>query len=49
VLTCLEDKCKPLTTQLVQAWKDLANIQLMRCLASAAVNKTAAADCFQVR
>lgn len=95
VLSCLEDKCQPLVTQLGKTWRELgacvralvfvfgpgvgtiwpvcrmpspdpvvcgrltsflthqppnnpaANINLLRCLASAAFNKTAAAVCFK--
>lgn len=49
VLGCLEYKCRGLTIQLTQTWNDFGNISLLRCLASAAVNKTAASDCFEVR
>ena len=48
VFQCLEAKCQPLVSQLGQAWRDLANINLLRCLANAAVNKTAASVCFDV-
>lgn len=47
VLKCLEDKCTPLVTQLGKAWRDIANINLLRCLAGAASNKTSAAICFK--
>ena len=47
VLNCLSDKCDPLLDSLAKSWKELANIQLLRCLASSAVNKTAASVCFE--
>lgn len=48
VMGCLEFKCRSLTIQLSQTWTDFNNISLMRCLAAANMNKTAAGDCFQV-
>lgn len=47
VLSCLEDKCEPFTTQLGKTWREIANISLLRCLANSAFNKTAAAVCFK--
>lgn len=46
VLSCLEDKCEPLVNQLGKSWRELANINLLRCLASSAFNKTEAGVCF---
>ncbi len=47
VLSCLEDKCEPFVTQLGKSWRELANINLLRCLTSSAFNKTAASVCFK--
>jgi len=46
VLSCLEDKCEPFVNQLGKSWRELANINLLRCLASSAFNKTQAGGCF---
>lgn len=46
VLSCLEDKCEPFVNQLGKSWRELANINLLRCLASSAFNKTEAGGCF---
>ena len=46
VLSCLEDKCEPFVNQLGKSWREIANINLLRCLASSAFNKTQAGACF---
>jgi hypothetical protein len=46
VLSCLKDKCEPFVNQLGKSWDELANINLLRCLASSAFNKTEAGGCF---
>jgi hypothetical protein len=49
VFACLEEQCQPLMTGLGQAYKDLANINTLRCLAQSVADKTAAGNCFNVR
>ncbi|TFJ88177.1 hypothetical protein NSK_000529 [Nannochloropsis salina CCMP1776] len=47
VLSCLEEMCQPFAEQLGKSWHELANVNLLRCLASSAFNKTMATTCFQ--
>ena len=45
-LSCFEDHCDDLMKMVAKGWTDNANLKLLTCLGSNALNGTAAKDCF---